>query len=169
MEFDSLLSDFFNDLTNENGGCFIRDVTDLYESFKGNNFLEGEYLCRTLIETAWSKLHTGYWKDVPVVWRDLYTLSNFFMANILLSKSTEKNTLREAIKTLDMALIMGGPRFKSIVLVLIKDLHEKCTRDETSFTKPLTNPRKMIRDPSPTIPPERQIKKISPPSIFKFM
>ncbi len=30
-------------------------------------------LCEELLQISWETLHHGHWKDVPLIWRDLYS------------------------------------------------------------------------------------------------
>jgi len=72
-----------------------------------------------LVELAWGKIHTGYWKDVPTAWRDLYALANFVVAVVL---ERNKNLL-EAINKLDLGLLMGGPTFKAFLQNYVQKIH----------------------------------------------
>jgi hypothetical protein len=59
-------------------------------------------------ELAWEELHSGPWKSVPLVWRDAYSLSCLALA----SCHHRANRHVEALKVLDLGVIMGGPRFR---------------------------------------------------------
>ncbi|KAJ8759611.1 hypothetical protein K2173_008792 [Erythroxylum novogranatense] len=56
-------------------------------------------------EMAWEQLHSGPWHSVLPVWRDAYSMACLQLAN--LHYANEDYT--EALKALDMGLIMGGP------------------------------------------------------------
>lgn len=78
------LEDFIkNHLTKENDWILIdllnkfhntllkRENTSAYFDIISNH----AFLLRDL---SWEKLHTGHWKDVPIYWRDVYTLSQIY-------------------------------------------------------------------------------------------
>ncbi|XP_024395649.1 lysine-specific demethylase JMJ30 isoform X1 [Physcomitrium patens] len=60
-------------------------------------------------ELAWEVLHAGPWKDVPVVWRDAFSLSCLSLA----SCHHRANRAVEALQVLDHGVIMGGPLFRA--------------------------------------------------------
>ncbi|KAF3331116.1 putative lysine-specific demethylase JMJD5 isoform X1 [Carex littledalei] len=60
-------------------------------------------------EMAWEQLHTGPWNEVVLAWRDAYAMACLHMAEIK-SSGGER---REALRTLDMGLIMGGPLLRA--------------------------------------------------------
>lgn len=56
-------------------------------------------------DMAWEQLHSAPWDSVEPVWRDAYSLSCLHMASFHHSAGKEEDALR----VLDMGLIMGGP------------------------------------------------------------
>ncbi|XP_057873451.2 lysine-specific demethylase JMJ30 isoform X3 [Cryptomeria japonica] len=56
-------------------------------------------------DMAWEQLHSAPWHSVEPVWRDAYSLSCLHMAS-LYHRDGKKE---EALRILDMGLIMGGP------------------------------------------------------------
>ncbi|KAL4591433.1 hypothetical protein LXL04_004398 [Taraxacum kok-saghyz] len=70
-------------------------------------------------EVAWEQLHSGPWHSVLPVWRDAYSMACLHVAKFQYANGEFK----EALRVLDMGLIMGG-------MVLRKDLEsavEKAT------------------------------------------
>jgi hypothetical protein len=61
----------------------------------------------SLIKFAWEKLHLGYWKDVAMVWRDLYSFGAIFYS--VASASEGKHS--DAVRALDMGILMGSPTY----------------------------------------------------------
>lgn len=59
-------------------------------------------------ELAWEELHAGPWQSVSLVWRDAFSLSCLSLA----SCHHRANQPVEALKVLDLGVIMGGPRFR---------------------------------------------------------
>ncbi|XP_078163032.1 2-oxoglutarate (2OG) and Fe(II)-dependent oxygenase superfamily protein isoform X1 [Carex rostrata] len=60
-------------------------------------------------EMAWEQLHSGPWNEVVPAWRDAYAMACLHMAEIK-SSGGERH---EALRTLDMGLIMGGPLLRA--------------------------------------------------------
>ncbi len=57
------------------------------------------------VSSAWDGMHTTEWRRVDGVWRVLYVLAARLRAACL----AVEGRLHDALKMLDMALIMGGP------------------------------------------------------------
>lgn len=64
-------------------------------------------------EMAWEQLHSGPWHSVVPAWRDAYALTCLLAAGF----HAAAGEFREALRILDMGLIMGG-------MLLRKDLEE---------------------------------------------
>jgi lysine-specific demethylase 8 len=70
---------------------------------------------QAVMDFCWEKLNSGYWKDVPVAWRKLYSHSSLLLAACILSGSEKlqplKNTARwkAALAACDMGILMGYP------------------------------------------------------------
>jgi hypothetical protein len=56
------------------------------------------------LEIAWEQLHSGPWHSVDPVWRDAYSMACLHVARLHFFKGE----LSEALRVLDMGLIMGG-------------------------------------------------------------
>ncbi|XP_076931499.1 lysine-specific demethylase JMJ30-like [Bidens hawaiensis] len=55
-------------------------------------------------EMAWEQLHSGPWHTVLPVWRDAYSMACLYVAKLQYANGEVK----EALRVLDMGLIMGG-------------------------------------------------------------
>ncbi|CAJ1979021.1 unnamed protein product [Sphenostylis stenocarpa] len=62
-------------------------------------------------EMAWEQLHSGLWHSVLLVWRDAYSMACLHVAQY----HSGNDEFREALKVLDLGIIMGG-------MLLRKDL-----------------------------------------------
>lgn len=60
-------------------------------------------------ELAWEELHAGPLQSVPLVWRDAFALSCLSLA----SCHYRANRPVEALKVLDLGVIMGGSEFRT--------------------------------------------------------
>ncbi|XP_022754290.1 lysine-specific demethylase JMJ30-like isoform X4 [Durio zibethinus] len=56
-------------------------------------------------EMAWEQLHSGPWHSVLPVWRDAYSMACLHVAKFHFSNGE----FRDALRALDMGIIMGGP------------------------------------------------------------
>ncbi|XWS28262.1 hypothetical protein CRYUN_Cryun25bG0051400 [Craigia yunnanensis] len=59
-------------------------------------------------EMAWEQLHSGPWHSILPVWRDAYSMACLHVAKFHFSNGE----FRDALRTLDMGIIMGGPLFR---------------------------------------------------------
>jgi hypothetical protein len=71
-------------------------------------------------------IHHGHWKDVPNVWRELYSYSSLLKSFCEISF----NKHEDALKTLDLALLMGAPTIQTTIDTLISHISGICTLDK---------------------------------------
>ncbi|XP_067651696.1 bifunctional peptidase and arginyl-hydroxylase JMJD5-like [Haliotis asinina] len=74
--------------------------------------------CEVLLDMAWEKLNTGYWKDVDVNWRYAYTVSSLmkvYCQCLLLNEQKGDVSLADIMKSCDMGLLMGAPMLDNIL------------------------------------------------------
>ncbi|KAK8936225.1 hypothetical protein KSP39_PZI013935 [Platanthera zijinensis] len=81
----------------EEGGLAFVNSTKLAEA---GNLREAE----AALDMAWEQLHSGPWDEVVSTWRDAYALACLLVAEI----RSCAGELQEALRVLDMGLIMGG-------------------------------------------------------------
>lgn len=81
---------------------------------------------RVLRHCAWEKLHSGPWQAVPTIWRDVYSFAAILDAVRATwaadGAATHAAALQGALKALDLAIIMGGPRFAADAHTLLDAL-----------------------------------------------
>ena len=109
--------------------------------------------CEALLDLSWEKLNTGNWKDVNMNWRLLYShaslhkVSHFVLSSYLalgmkpdifadsrpvgidvtMAKERREKDLEVALKslkTLDMALLLGGPILDNLLSNLASEIHK---------------------------------------------
>ncbi|MQL93586.1 hypothetical protein Taro_026244 [Colocasia esculenta] len=83
-------------ITEEGGFAYVSSA----EKAAGGDFRAAE----AAREMAWEQLHSGPWHSVVPAWRDAYAMSCLHVAAF----HAGAGNFREALKTLDMGLIMGG-------------------------------------------------------------
>ena len=76
---------------------------------------------QAIIDLTWEKINTGYWKDVDLAWRKLYSFSAMVKALVLV----KMGNLEESIKTCDLGLLLGSPILDNILAKIIGYIQEK--------------------------------------------
>ncbi|CAL9170948.1 lysine-specific demethylase JMJ30-like isoform X1 [Musa acuminata AAA Group] len=98
-------------ITEEGGFAFVSSA----EKAAGGDLRAAE----AAREMAWEQLHSGPWHEVVPAWRDAYAMACLHVAE--LRAGAGAGDRREALRALDMGLIMGGP-------LLRRDLDEAVQR-----------------------------------------
>lgn len=62
---------------------------------------------------AHEKLHTGYWKNVPKVWRDVYVFATLYLAVTI--EIPDVDWFKEVIRLFDMAILLGRGKYHSML------------------------------------------------------
>ena len=70
---------------------------------------------QSVIDLSWEKINTGYWKDVDISWRKLYSFATVVQA----LAHFKMNNLQEAIKVCDMGLLLGSPILDNILTKIV--------------------------------------------------
>ena len=74
-----------------------------------------------VLDLTWEKINTGYWKDVDVAWRKMYSFAAIVQTLILF----EMGKLQEGIKTGDLGLLLGCPVMDNILTKIASCIQEK--------------------------------------------
>ncbi|RUS80592.1 hypothetical protein EGW08_011647, partial [Elysia chlorotica] len=90
---------------------------------------KGEYcscldLCQPALDKIWEELNTGYWKDVPLCWRQAYSLVSLAKAlceSALLSEPGRNIDHAVILRTCDMGLLMGAPILGNILAKMSRE------------------------------------------------
>lgn len=72
-------------------------------------------------EMAWEQLHSGPWHSVLPVWRDAYTMACLHVAR----HHYDNGEFKEALRVLDMGIIMGGTLLRKDLDSAIDKVSEK--------------------------------------------
>ncbi|XP_076360144.1 lysine-specific demethylase 8-like [Tachypleus tridentatus] len=135
--------------------------------------VENAHLASTaqiLLDITWEKLNTGYWKDVDISWRYLYTYASLFKVLFLCCDQTQ--TFQELIYTCDMGIIMGAPILDGLLskiasVLCAKNRPDKETSDNlTDVEEPKT---KFIKQSQfPLINKSVEVHQVATPSLETF-
>ena len=131
--------------------------------------------CQLLLDVIWEHLNTGHWKDVDITWRFAYSYVSLYKAACEIA-SMNRGALHyeEAIKTCDMGLLMGAPVWGNILNMLVTELQrlQGSNKESRGVPHPPTNPSTCTKrqkvGPIPSIPQEREVRRISCPSLEQF-
>lgn len=98
-------------------GGLLRACRSRYEAAR---FEECAVHGQILLDICWEKLNTGYWKDVDVRWRELYSYASLFKALAMVFQQQQGDdgasaTREEILEVCDMGLLMGAPVLDNIL------------------------------------------------------
>lgn len=158
-------------------------LKNAFEYMKKDKLVEASKTVEQLLEFSWESIHHGHWKDVELVWRNLYSESAILKA---LCELKSQHQL-EALKILDLALLMGSPNYEQRTNKLIQKITESLPQSETIVeSKNVETNRiqkeEIIEDNQPNkkrkvekqyiarpiISPAHAISRISVPSLTQF-
>nr|GLL31682.1 lysine-specific demethylase JMJ30-like [Ipomoea trifida] len=74
-------------------------------------------------EMAWEQLHLGPWHSVLPIWRDAYSMACLHVAKLHYAAGE----FSQAIRALDMGLIMGGPALRTDLNLAIRKASKKAS------------------------------------------
>lgn len=95
---DEIRSSLLRKITEEGGFAYVTSV----EAAAAAGDLRAAEAAR---EMAWEQLHSGPWHEVGPAWRDAYAMACLHVASL----RAVAGDVKEAMKVLDMGIIMGGP------------------------------------------------------------
>ena len=79
-------------------------------------------------DIVWEQLHHGDWKDVPTIWRTLYSHSSLLISLCHISNGQ----LTKAMMELDKALLMGTPILDNYIQTLAAQVSNEITLNDNS-------------------------------------
>ena len=85
-----------------------------------NELSEALSTSQAVIDLTWEKINTGYWKDVDIAWRKLYS----FAANVKALVLFKMGNKQEAIKACDLGLLLGSPILDNILTKIVSCVQE---------------------------------------------
>ncbi|XP_061080467.1 lysine-specific demethylase 8 isoform X3 [Conger conger] len=95
---------------------------------------------QVVLDFAWEKLNTGTWRDVDKEWRRVYSYGCLFRVASLCQGEASEATLREAIRSCDMGLLMGAAILdnvlQTVVGILQSRLRKRHSEEENSNEGP---------------------------------
>nr|SVE85566.1 EOG090X0844 [Daphnia pulicaria] len=120
---------------------------------------------------VWEQLHTGQWKDVDPVWRQLYSYISLFktLAYLKLDEDSKLH-LADAITACDMGLIMGEPILDGLLSSIASNINEKLWKSsQTKSTFKETDKEEVGKECYPQLNQKDLIETVQLPSIETFL
>ncbi|CAL8303174.1 unnamed protein product [Merluccius merluccius] len=106
-------------------------------------------------DISWEKLNTGTWRDVDKEWRRVYAHGCLFKALALCRGDPSPESVRQAVRTCDMGLLMGASIMDDVLHRLVQILQtevRRATGEEEAQTEPVVKAKKIkLEVPSPPI------------------
>ncbi|XP_055045979.2 lysine-specific demethylase 8 [Misgurnus anguillicaudatus] len=125
-----------------------------------------------IIDYSWEKLNTGTWRDVDKEWRRMYSYGCLFKVLSLCHGNPSHATIKEAIKTCDMGLLMGAAIMDNILQRLVGILRNKMKlkspKKVEKSDEPCLKKTKQECVSEPVINPTQAVLRIQCPSLERF-
>lgn len=96
--------------------CSYADDVDSPQSHKCAPGLLSEFWAQVALDYSWEHLHSGYWQDVKLFWRQAYSLAALLKSINLILQGKDQ----EALIEIDKGILMGAP-------ILNHSLHQLAT------------------------------------------
>jgi len=90
-----------------------------------------EFWAQISLDYSWEQLHSGAWQDVPLFWRQAYSLSSVLKAFNLVMQG--KN--QEGLVAIDRAILMGAPILNNFLHSFGSELQKTLTPGNCSDAK----------------------------------
>ena len=134
-------------------------------------------------DIVWEQLHVGDWKDVPVIWRCLYSHASLLMSLCHISGSN----LPQAMLELDKAILMGCPILENCIqelaTVVSSEISSTSSADDekqalqtfeidctsTDIRAQAKRPRLDLHDSRDVVSVNNMIEKVRSPSLNDFL
>ncbi|KAK9534721.1 hypothetical protein VZT92_007150 [Zoarces viviparus] len=124
-----------------------------------------------ILDFSWEKLNTGTWRRVDKEWRRVYSYGCLFKVAALCRDDPSADDVVQAVRTCDMALLMGAAILDNILQVLVRILQEevkKSTKPEEEREPTEAKRVKMECPRVPVIKEESAVPRIKCPSLERF-
>lgn len=91
-----------------------------------------------ILDYSWEKLNTGTWRHVDKDWRRVYSYGCLFKVAALCHRDPSADDVLQAVRTCDMALLMGAAIMDNILQVIVQILQRevRSSTDEEDEAEP---------------------------------
>lgn len=81
-----------------------------------------------ILDYSWEKLNTGTWRHVDKDWRRVYSYGCLFKVAALCRRDPSADDVLQAVRTCDMALLMGAAIMGDILQVIVQILQREVSK-----------------------------------------
>lgn len=183
------LKDIDNDFNHKYANTIMAKVQTAWSHCLVKEFTEAMTDSSIVQDIVWEQLHHGDWKDVPAIWRTLYSHSSLLISLCHISNGN----LTKAMTELDKALLMGNPILDNYIQTLATQVSNEITLNDSSRTGSANDVMKNCEVPFQHLNPtsddiqskkrkldikncdnvgvsvDKMIKKVSSPSLSDFL
>ena len=141
---ESDLNEEISSLKSKCGEMLVWLLDESCQNFHEEQFNMALSSSQAVLDLTWEKINTGYWKDVDIAWRKMYSFSAIVKALVLF----KMGKIQDGIKTGDLGLLLGSPVMDNILTKIINFMQEKLqepdadssesNKFETDVEKPLS-------------------------------
>lgn len=93
-------------------------LDDCCTAFYKRDYVSAMALSKPVLDYTWEKLNTGYWKDVDVNWRYVYTIGSAILSICKYVTNTSipnEDLYIDIMKTIDTGILMGAPVLDNVL------------------------------------------------------
>ena len=105
VEEVQLVIDELKEVTHHGGQRILDTMLKCVGYYKDEHFDSCLQLTDCVIDLAWEMLNTGDWKEVPIIWRKIYTYATIYKA----AANYYTGLFDQCILAADYGLLMGAP------------------------------------------------------------
>lgn len=80
---------------------------------------------QVILDYSWEKLNMGTWRHVDKEWRRVYSYGCLFKVAALCRQHPSADNVRQAVRSCDMALLMGASIMDNILQVIVRILQSE--------------------------------------------
>lgn len=106
-----LMIDELKEVINYGGQRILDMILKCVESYKDESFNGCLQLADCVIDITWEMLNVGDWKEVPIIWRKIYTFAAIYKA----AANYCIGLFEQCILAADYGLLMGAPIMGNIL------------------------------------------------------
>jgi len=122
------------------GHAYTSLLRSTIDAWLQSSWIAGCRKCKMLLDITWEQLYSRHWKDVDITWRHAYTLVSFLKAVCEFALCGDSYSLKDAIRTCDMGLLMGAPLLDNILARLARKLQQLDMADCSNSVKNVAMP-----------------------------
>ena len=137
------LNDIDNDFNHKYADTIMAKLQTAWSHCLVKEFSDAMADSSIVQDIVWEQLHHGDWKDVPAIWRTLYSHSSLVISLCHISNGN----LTKAMTELDKALLMGNPILENYIQTLATQVSNEITLNDNIKTDAVSDDVKNSQAP----------------------